>query len=119
MAAYRKRTEIPKFSKRNHHFYVNKCGFKIWKIENPKEWNEGQYLMEKPMEESMEIDAIGLFANNMETMVKFYRDIIGLKTNWENGEPYADFDAGKCRLIMYGRNDFEKMVSKHSIARKD
>jgi GNAT superfamily N-acetyltransferase len=41
------RTETPKFSKRNHHFYVNKCGFKVWKIENPKDWNEGQYLLEK------------------------------------------------------------------------
>jgi GNAT superfamily N-acetyltransferase len=41
------RTETPKFSRRNHHFYVNKCGFKIWKIENPKEQNEGMYLLEK------------------------------------------------------------------------
>jgi catechol 2,3-dioxygenase-like lactoylglutathione lyase family enzyme len=60
----------------------------------------------------MEIGAVGLFVDNMETMVKFYRDIIGLKSNWKNGEPYADFDAGKCLLIMYGRNDFEKIVSK-------
>jgi len=60
----------------------------------------------------MEIDCIGLFVNNMETMIKFYRDIIGLETNWKNGEPYAEFKAGNCRLIMYGRNDFEKMVSK-------
>ena len=59
----------------------------------------------------MEIDCIGLFVNNMETMVQFYRDVIGLSTNW-NGEPNADFDARKCRLIMFGRNDFENMVSK-------
>ena len=59
----------------------------------------------------MEIDCIGLFVNNMEIMVKFYRDIIGLKTKW-NGEQNADLKAGKCRLIMYGRDDFEKMVSK-------
>jgi catechol 2,3-dioxygenase-like lactoylglutathione lyase family enzyme len=59
----------------------------------------------------MEIKCIGLFVNNMEIMVEFYRDIIGLKTNW-NGEPNADLEAGKCSLIMYGRNDFEKMVSK-------
>jgi catechol 2,3-dioxygenase-like lactoylglutathione lyase family enzyme len=59
----------------------------------------------------MEIDCIGLFVNNMETMVKFYRDIIGLKTNW-NGDPNAEFEAGNCRLIMFGRNDFENMVSR-------
>jgi hypothetical protein len=50
------------------------------------------------LEEKMEIDCIGLFVNNMGTMVKFYRDI----TNW-NGDPNADFEAGKCRLIMFGR----------------
>jgi catechol 2,3-dioxygenase-like lactoylglutathione lyase family enzyme len=59
----------------------------------------------------MEIDCIGLFVDNMETMVKFYRDIVGLKTKW-NGEPNANFEAGKCRLLMFGRPDFEKMVSK-------
>ncbi|MDR2246655.1 MAG: hypothetical protein LBE17_08350 [Treponema sp.] len=59
----------------------------------------------------MEIDCIGLFVNNMGTMVKFYRDIIGFKTNW-NGDPNAEFEAGNCRLIMFGRNDFENMVSK-------
>jgi len=42
-------TETPKFSKRNHHFYVNKCGFMIWKIENPKDDNDGQYLLKKYM----------------------------------------------------------------------
>jgi uncharacterized glyoxalase superfamily protein PhnB len=60
---------------------------------------------------TMEIDCIGIFVNNMETMVKFYRDIIGFKTNW-NGDPNAELDAGNCRLIMFGRNDFEKMISK-------
>jgi len=29
-----------------------------------------------------------------------------------NGETNADFEAGKCRLIMFARNDFENMVSK-------
>jgi len=59
----------------------------------------------------MKIDCIGLFVNNIEVMVNFYRDIIGLKTNW-NGEQNADLEADNCRLIMYGRKDFEKMVSK-------
>jgi uncharacterized glyoxalase superfamily protein PhnB len=59
----------------------------------------------------MEIDCIGLFVNNMETMVNFYRDIVGFKTNW-NGGPNAEFEAGNCRFIMFGRNNFENMVSK-------
>ena len=38
----------PAFSRRNHHFYVNKCGFKIWKLEEPKS-DRGTYLLEKTM----------------------------------------------------------------------
>jgi catechol-2,3-dioxygenase len=64
----------------------------------------------------MEIYCIGLFVNNMETMVKFYRDIIRLKTNW-NGEPNADLESGNCRLIMFGRNDFEKFQN-HLISKR-
>ncbi|MDR2258987.1 MAG: VOC family protein [Treponema sp.] len=58
-----------------------------------------------------EIDGIELFVNDMETMVKFYRDIIGFKTNWK-GEAFTDFETGNCRLRMYGRNNFENMISR-------
>ena len=43
------RTETPGFSKRNHNFYVNKCGFKVVKIENPKNKMEENYILEKEM----------------------------------------------------------------------
>lgn len=39
--------ETPGFSKRNHNFYVNKCGFHIVKIENPMDKYECSYIMEK------------------------------------------------------------------------
>lgn len=42
-------TETPVFSSRNHNFYVNKCGFHIVKIDNPKNRLEGQYKMQKVM----------------------------------------------------------------------
>lgn len=41
------RTETPYFSRRNHNFYVNKCGFHIIAIENPKDKYEASYKMEK------------------------------------------------------------------------
>jgi hypothetical protein len=44
------RTDTPGFSTRNHNFYVNKCGFKIYQIDNPKEKNCLGYLLEKIME---------------------------------------------------------------------
>lgn len=43
------KTETPGFSKRNHNFYVNKCGFHIIKIENPGDPKEESYVMEKRM----------------------------------------------------------------------
>ncbi|MBB6621959.1 GNAT family N-acetyltransferase [Clostridium gasigenes] len=40
-------TDTPGFSKRNHNFYVNKCGFHIVRIENPMDKYECSYIMEK------------------------------------------------------------------------
>ena len=40
-------TDTPGFSKRNHNFYVNKCGFNIVRIENPMDKYECSYIMEK------------------------------------------------------------------------
>jgi lactoylglutathione lyase len=56
------------------------------------------------------IGAIGLFVNDMKTMVDFYRDGIGMHTDWDGGAN-ADLNAGEIRLMLYGRDDFEKMVS--------
>lgn len=42
-------TETPIFSHRNHHFYVNKCGFHVIRIENPKDPLEGSYILRKDM----------------------------------------------------------------------
>lgn len=42
-------TDTPGFSKRNHNFYVNKCGFKVVKIDNPKDKYEESYNLEKEM----------------------------------------------------------------------
>ncbi|WP_027183089.1 GNAT family N-acetyltransferase [Desulfovibrio inopinatus] len=41
------RTETPGFSKRNHHFYINKCGFSIVRIINAGDMLEESYILEK------------------------------------------------------------------------
>ena len=41
-------TETPSFTKRNHHFYINKCGFHVIKIDNPRS-TEASYIMKKVM----------------------------------------------------------------------
>ena len=42
-------TDTPGFSRRNHNFYINKCGFKVIRIESPKDQYEGSYIFEKEM----------------------------------------------------------------------
>lgn len=43
------RTETPAFSRKNHNFYINKCGFHLVRIENPKSFEDGNYKLEKRM----------------------------------------------------------------------
>lgn len=42
-------TDTPIFSKRNHNFYINKCGFHVVKIDQPQDEKEGSYNLEKVM----------------------------------------------------------------------
>lgn len=42
-------TETPGFSRRNHYFYVNKCGFHIVRIDNARDKYESNYILEKRM----------------------------------------------------------------------
>lgn len=59
----------------------------------------------------MKISAIGLFVTDVAKMVAFYRDIIGLKTEWNGHEPNVEFYSDTIRLIMFPRKEFEKMTS--------
>lgn len=43
------RTETPGFSLRNHHFYLNKCGFRMVRIEGSADESGSNFLMEKEM----------------------------------------------------------------------
>jgi len=60
----------------------------------------------------MKFDAVGLFVTDMTAMVSFYRDVIGMYTDWNGKEPNAELTSNGFRLIMYGRADFEKMTSR-------
>ncbi len=42
-------TETPAFSRRNHHFYINKCGFHVIKIKNHRDTQESSYILRKEM----------------------------------------------------------------------
>lgn len=42
-------TETPIFSRRNHNFYINKCGFSCVKIDKPKDYEQGMFILKKFM----------------------------------------------------------------------
>lgn len=58
----------------------------------------------------MRFSAVGLFVNDIELMVKFYRDVIKMNTDWDGG-PFARFQLEGTWFIMFGRNNFENMTA--------
>lgn len=60
----------------------------------------------------LKMTAAGLFVTDMEKMVAFYRDVMGMKTDWE-GTPNAELYSGDMCLIMFGRKDFEEMTGRN------
>ncbi len=59
----------------------------------------------------LKLNTIGLFVNDMETMVSFYRDVMGMKTDW-TGDANAELYSDEVRLIMFSRKNFEAMTSR-------
>lgn len=51
----------------------------------------------------------GLFVENIETMVRFYRDILGFETDWDGG-PYASFKVKDGGLFMFDRRQFAESM---------
>ena len=52
---------------------------------------------------SVRFDMIGLFAWDLEKMVRFYRDVVGVAIDWDGEGPYAEFKHEGIRFAMYQR----------------
>lgn len=52
-----------------------------------------------------------IYAGEMDNMVKFYRDILGFKTEWTGGD-FAEFEtaSGALSLFMYSRKQFAQAI---------
>ena len=60
----------------------------------------------------MKLDGVGLFVNDMPTMVRFYRDVLGFEiTVDENAENVYLIKDGTL-FMLYERKNFEKMTSR-------
>jgi catechol 2,3-dioxygenase-like lactoylglutathione lyase family enzyme len=51
----------------------------------------------------------GLFVENIEKMVLFYRDILGFETNWDGGS-FASFKVNDGGLFMFDRKEFAEAM---------
>ena len=60
----------------------------------------------------MKLDGFGLFVNDMATMVRFYRDVLGfeIKESEDTVNVYLIKDG--TLFMLYGRNNFESMTSR-------
>ena len=60
----------------------------------------------------MKLDGFGLFVNDMATMVRFYRDVLGfeIKESEDTVNVYLIKDG--TLFMLYGRNKFESMTNR-------
>ncbi len=48
-------------------------------------------------------DMVGIFVTDLHKMVAFYRDVLGLKIEWDGMGPYAEFKHEGIRFSMFER----------------
>lgn len=60
-----------------------------------------------------------LYADNMDSMVRFYRDTLGFHTQWEGGD-FAEFEtaSGALSLFMYSRKAFAQAIGESYVPLK-
>lgn len=56
------------------------------------------------------LDMIGLFADDLQAMVAFYRDVMGFAIEWDGQGPYAEFQNDGVRFAMYKRSELAALL---------
>lgn len=60
----------------------------------------------------MKLDGVGLFVEDMPTMVRFYRDVLGFEIAEEENATNVYLIKNGTLFMLYRRRDFEKMTSR-------
>lgn len=55
-------------------------------------------------------DMVGIFVNDLQKMVAFYRDGLGLETDWDGQGEYAEFKLEGIRFSMYERRMLPQLL---------
>lgn len=60
----------------------------------------------------MRLDGLGLFVNDMRTMIRFYRDVLGFEIKESNDTSNVYLVKDGALFLLCGRRDFESMTSR-------
>lgn len=60
----------------------------------------------------MRLDGFGLFVDDMPTMIRFYRDVLGFEIKEDENTKNVYFVKDGTLFLLYRRTDFEKMTSR-------
>lgn len=60
----------------------------------------------------MRLDGLGLLVNDMGTMIRFYRDVLGFEIKEAEDTPNVYLVKDGTLFLLYGRTDFEKMTGR-------
>lgn len=60
----------------------------------------------------MKLDGFGLFVNDMGTMIRFYRDVLGFEIKEDENTSNVYLIKDGTLFLLYGRKDFENMTSR-------
>ena len=60
----------------------------------------------------MRLDGFGLFVNDMGTMIRFYRDVLGFEIKEDENTSNVYLIKDNTLFLLYGRKDFENMTSR-------
>jgi lactoylglutathione lyase len=55
-------------------------------------------------------DMIGIFVNDLPKMVDFYKNVIGIESDWDGNGPYAEFKHDGIRFSMFERNKLPELL---------
>lgn len=60
----------------------------------------------------MRLDGFGLFVNDMSSMIRFYRDVLGFEIKEKEDTENVYLIKDNTLFLLYGRSDFEKMTGR-------